>query len=125
MSREDIAQALDEAAEALARAAHALRGSEPDAARASVPASVPAASAAGVPPAPAARPQSTALGMCPVHRVAWTVREGGISKNGKPYRAFWKCSERDENGYCNEKPDPAWAKTHSAEQALTVEDIPF
>ena len=33
MSREQVATALDEAAEALARAAHALRGIEPDAAR--------------------------------------------------------------------------------------------
>jgi hypothetical protein len=116
MSREEVASALDRAAEALAEAAHALRGSEPDAARASVPA---AEGSAPQPSAPAASP----LGVCPTHRIGWTVKEGGISKNGKPYKAFWKCSQRDANGYCDEKPDKSWANTHDPEEALM--DEPF
>ena len=119
MSREAVATALDEAAEALARAAHALRGTEPSATRADVPAG-PAARPEGVLPAPSGQP----LGACPVHRVAWVVKDGGISKNGKPYPAFWKCKERDENGYCDEKPSKAWADSHPIE-VHAVEDVPF
>ncbi len=116
MSREAVASALDEAAEALARAAHALRGLEPSAAGGATVAPSPS-------PAPAAQP-NTALGMCPVHRVAWVVKDGGISKAGKPYPPFWKCKERDENGYCNEKPSKAWADSHPIE-VHAVEDVPF
>lgn len=57
-------------------------------------------------------PKQAALGVCPAHRTAWTVKAGGISKNGKPYRAFWKCSGKTEDGYCNEKPTKAWADSH-------------
>ena len=63
-----------------------------------------------LPSAPA--PMNSALGVCPVHHVSWTVKAGGISKNGKPYRAFWKCAIRDDEGYCNEKPTKAWADSH-------------
>ena len=129
MSREAVATALDEAAEALARAAHALRGMEP-ASREAVPAPSGAAVAGGggvpqvnPPPAPAPAP-TTALGMCPIHRVAWVVKDGGISKNGKPYKAFWKCKERDENGYCNERPTKAWADSHPI-PVRAVEEVPF
>lgn len=71
MSRERLANAFDTAAEALAALAHELRGTEPEAARASVPAS-PAVSAAGAaPPAPAAHLDESAFTMCPAHNVAW------------------------------------------------------
>ena len=61
----------------------------------------------------AAEPPSTALGACPAHRTAWTVKAGGISKNGKPYNAFWKCSGKNDDGtYCKEKPVKAWADSH-------------
>ena len=65
-------------------------------------------------PAPQAaeKPHNAALGMCPAHRTAWTIKAGGISKNGKPYKAFWKCSGKTEDGYCNEKPSKAWADSH-------------
>jgi hypothetical protein len=63
-------------------------------------------------PRAAEKPQNTALGACPVHRTGWTVKAGGISKNGKPYKAFWKCSGKTEDGYCNEKPTKAWADSH-------------
>lgn len=52
------------------------------------------------------------LGICPVHGTRWTVKEAGVSKAGKPFRAFWKCAERDDNGYCNEKPQRIWQDTH-------------
>jgi hypothetical protein len=43
---------------------------------------------------------------CPVHHVAMTWRNGGISKTtGKPYQGFFSCPERNENGeYCRAKP---------------------
>lgn len=94
---------------------------EPDA-RASVPPSVP--TGAAVAEAGDSPPASAPLGACPVHHVAWVVKDGGISKNGKPYPAFWKCKERDEQGYCNEKPSKAWADSHPI-QVHAVEDVPF
>ena len=128
MTREAVASALDEAAEALARAAHALRGMEPSAARADVQDRVPsrpAAAEAGVPPAPASAP----LGLCPKHGIPWTVKAGGVSKAGKSYKAFWKCDSKDadeERGYCQQKPEFGWVKTHPPEQSLVSEDeVPF
>ena len=91
-------------------------------ARADVPASVPAGAAAGAEAVPPAA--SAPLGACPVHRVAWVVKDGGISKAGKPYPPFWKCKERDENGYCNEKPSKAWTDSHPIE-VRAVEEVPF
>ncbi len=120
MSREEVASALDRAAEALAEAAHALRASDTP--------SREAASAAGAsaPQAPAARPLqeqhvAAALGVCPVHRTAWTVKAGGISKAGKPYRAFHKCNGKNDDGsYCDQKPVKAWVDTHPI-----TEEVPF
>jgi protein gp37 len=87
-----------------------------------------AATAAGAssPQAPAARPLqeqhvAAALGVCPVHRTAWTVKAGGISKAGKPYRAFHKCNGKNDDGsYCDQKPVKAWVDTHPI-----VEEVPF
>lgn len=67
------------------------------------------------PPAPRAveTPVQSALGACPAHRTAWTVKAGGISKNGKPYPPFWKCSGKNDDGtYCDLKPTPGWSKAH-------------
>lgn len=65
--------------------------------------------------------QDTVLGECPVHFRAWTVKEGGISKNGKSYTAFWKCNGKNDDGsYCNKKPTPGWVKTHDPEKALAA-----
>ena len=120
MSRDDIANALDKAADALAEAAHALRASDTPSSEAA------AAAGASAPQAPAARPiqeqhVAAALGVCPAHRTAWTVKQGGTSKNGKPYRAFWKCSGKNDDGsYCNLKPVKAWADTHPI-----PEEVPF
>ena len=125
MSRESVADALDRAAEAIAQAAHELRGTTQSEAGASAP---PA-------PAPAAPRQDTALGYCPVHGVPWAVQKGGISKRtNKPYKAFWKCKEKDGDNYCDEKPIPVWADTHPAEepappqrqpQREDADDVPF
>jgi hypothetical protein len=55
----------------------------------------------------------TALGVCPVHGKPWTTAKAGVSKKtGKPYAAFWKCSEKDGDKFCNEKPMRVWADTH-------------
>src|SRR5688500_4410949 len=114
MSRERLANAFDKAAEAMAELVLELRASDSPSREAAAQEAgsappAPAARAAGaVPPAPAA----SALGKCPIHDVAWTVKQAGISKNGKPYPAFWKCSERDEDGYCKERPTAAWANSH-------------
>ena len=121
MSREDIAQALDEAAEALARAAHAMRGSEPDAARASVPASGgtagPAASAAGVPPpAPAARPIQT--DRCPKHGVPWEHGQYGEYCKQMTDDPAWGKAKTDRDGnpvlWCKITPKnaPDWVRVH-------------
>ena len=127
MSRESVADALDRAAEAIAQAAHELRGTDQ-----------PSAGSAHPAPAQTSRPaagQDSALGKCPVHGVAWSVQPGGISKRtNKRYSAFWKCKEKDGDNYCNEKPVQVWADTHPAEepaqpqrqpQREDTDDIPF
>jgi hypothetical protein len=64
-------------------------------------------------PQAAETPSAAPLGACPAHRTAWTVKAGGISKNGKPYPPFWKCSGKNDDGsYCNLKPEPGWSKAH-------------
>lgn len=68
-----------------------------------------------------ARQQEAVLSECPVHFKPWTVKEGGISKNGKPYSAFWKCNGKNQDGsYCSKKPTPAWVKSHPPENALVA-----
>jgi hypothetical protein len=64
-------------------------------------------------PRSAPAPSGDALGLCPVHRTAWTVKAGGVSKAGKPYSAFWKCSGKNsDNTYCDQKPVKVWADSH-------------
>jgi hypothetical protein len=64
-------------------------------------------------PRSAPAPAGDALGLCPVHRTAWTVKAGGVSKAGKPYSAFWKCSGKNsDNTYCDQKPVKVWADSH-------------
>jgi hypothetical protein len=60
----------------------------------------------------APEPPGDALGLCPVHRTAWTVKAGGVSKAGKPYPAFWRCAGKDANGYCDKRPNLAWTNAH-------------
>lgn len=125
MSRERLAQAFDKAAEAMVELALEIRASDTPSREAAVPESVPAASAAGAPPSPAAPPiqqqhVNTALGVCPVHRTAWSVKDAGIGKNGKPYKAFWKCGGKTDGVYCNQKPVKAWQDSHPI-----TEEVPF
>lgn len=69
-------------------------------------------------PRPPLKPQVDAgLGLCPVHGVPWTVKEAGVSKAGKKYRAFWKCAVKDEDGFCDERPQPIWQDAHPADAA--------
>jgi hypothetical protein len=64
-------------------------------------------------PRSAPAPSGDPLGLCPVHRTAWTVKAGGVSKAGKPYQAFWKCSGKNsDNTYCDQKPVKVWADSH-------------
>jgi hypothetical protein len=111
MSRERLANAFDAAAEALAQLALELRGTDSPVARAGVGSEVEGATATP-PPSSASDPLTTVLGQCPDHQTAWTVKAGGISKNGKPYPAFWRCNERTDGEYCQKRPTPAWDKSH-------------
>ena len=116
MSRERLATAYDNLAEAYAAVALELRGTD------SPEREVPPR------PAPAPAQPNTALGKCPKHGIPWTVKEGGVSKAGKSYGPFWKCNEKDaseERGYCAQKPDYGWVKTHPPERALMDEEPPF
>jgi hypothetical protein len=66
---------------------------------------------------------SNVLSKCPKHDRAWTVKPGGVSKAGKPYAAFWKCSAKDtetRSGYCEKKPVKAWTDAHPAEAAAAA-----
>ena len=92
---------------------------EPASAREAVPSGVPAGLAAGAAGPPPAAPDTlaTILSECPDHQVPWTVKEGGISRNGKSYPAFWRCTEKTDGEYCQKRPTEAWAKSHPAERA--------
>ena len=58
------------------------------------------------------------LGRCPAHDRPWSVKAAGVSKNGKPYSAFWKCDGKEPDGtFCNRKPVKAWADAHPAAAA--------
>jgi hypothetical protein len=117
MSREEVASALDRAAEALAEAAHALRAIEPPAASAGVPDSLPAASAAGDVPAPAARlpqrpPQDeSAFTECPAHHKAWIEGRYGKYCPAHSDDPDWS----NDKGYCRVTPRSAaaWLRKHA------------
>jgi len=48
-------------------------------------------------------------GECPTHKVPWTKKPGGVSKTtNKPYEPFYACSQRDESGWCKQKPKISW-----------------
>jgi hypothetical protein len=117
MSREEVASALDRAAEALAEAAHALRAIEPPAASAGVPDSLPAASAGGDVPAPAARlpqrpPQDeSAFTECPAHHKAWIEGRYGKYCPAHSDDPDWS----NDKGYCRVTPRSAaaWLRKHA------------
>lgn len=120
MSRERLAAAYEALAEAYGQVAHELRSNDSAPVRADVPAAGVSAPTAPAPADTQAAHVNAALGVCPTHRTAWTVKQGGISKAGKPYSAFWKCSQKDADGYCPQKPVKAWTDSHPI-----AEDVPF
>jgi hypothetical protein len=63
---------------------------------------------------PRLKPQVDAgLGKCPTHGTAWTVKAGGMStRTNKPFDAFYKCSEKDGDVWCTQKPQKIWRDTH-------------
>lgn len=67
---------------------------------------------------PRLKPQVDAgLGLCPVHGTPWIIKPAGVSKAGKRYSAFYKCAERDADGFCNEKPQQIWQDSHPIREA--------
>jgi hypothetical protein len=114
MSRDTVADALDRAAEALAQAAHELRGTEPSVARADVPAAgdVPPA------PAPAANPGLHPQMECPKHHVAWEPGNFGPYCKQITDDPAWGKAKTDRDGnpvlWCKLTPKnaPDWLKVH-------------
>ena len=48
-------------------------------------------------------------GECPTHKAPWSKKPGGVSKTtNKPYEPFYACSQRDESGWCKQKPKISW-----------------
>lgn len=46
--------------------------------------------------------------LCGIHQTEMKYKGDGISKAGKPYKGFWSCGVKDEQGnWCNFKPAPA------------------
>ena len=109
MSRERLADAFDNAAEALAQLAIELRGTDSGVARAPEPASLPAAAPAGVvPPAPAGE---SAFTMCPAHNVVWL--DGKFGKYC-PAQSDDFPDWANDKGYCRVTPKNAgaWLAKH-------------
>jgi len=102
-------------AEATAQVAHELRGIDSPVARTGVESGAEGATARPPSPSSAPDPLSVVLSQCPDHQVAWTVKDGGIGRNGQPYPAFWRCNERTDGEYCKKRPTAAWAKSHPIE----------
>jgi hypothetical protein len=123
MTRDTVADALDRAAEALAQAAHELRGTtQPE--------------AGDVPPAPAPaarlprreRSTESAFTECPAHRQPFQDGRYGpyCTAQGEPDGNWF-----NDKGYCRVTPKSAgaWLKQHpqgsTAPAPQDVDDIPF
>jgi hypothetical protein len=55
----------------------------------------------------AQKPDATVLQApdCPVHGTPMKLHPAGVSKAGKPYKAFWSCGQKNADGtWCNAKP---------------------
>jgi hypothetical protein len=119
-NRDKIANALREFGQAAYELADALLDQPATAApEAGSAHPAPADDLPDLPSEPAAKSRDQVFAECPVHFKPWTVKEGGISKAGKPYKAFWKCNGTNSDGtYCNKKPDASWVRAHDPEQAL-------
>ena len=68
----------------------------------------------GAPPLPEVRAShvETVLSQCPDHQRPWTIKAGGIGRNGKPYSAFWRCAAKNGDTWCAKKPVKAWVDSH-------------
>jgi len=62
----------------------------------------------------------TVLGQCPDHQRPWTVKPGGISRNGKPYSSFWRCAMKNGDTWCEKKPVKAWVDSHPIEEGAAA-----
>ena len=125
MSRESVADALDRAAEAIAQAAHELRGTSQSEAGASAP---PAPAPAAPLPAKRTAPATGTYAKCPAHAKDWTpskFADGPGYCTAKSDEQGWS-----KNGYCNinERSAIAWVAQHPPslpKQAEDVDDVPF
>ena len=131
MSRESVADALDRAAEAIAQAAHELRGTEQPEAGV-VPPSAPAPAA---PLPPKRQLEESAFTECPAHRQPFKEGKFGLfcsghEPEGVPHDGGWY----NDKGYCRVTPKSAgaWLKQHPngpvqgpVEQPEDVDDLPF
>lgn len=119
MSRDRLANAFDKAAEAFAELALELRANEPEAARASVAASVPT----GAPVAPAGGPPPSSAGAvntgeCPKHRTPWEPGNFGPYCKQMTDDPAWGKAKTDRDGnpvlWCKITPKnaPDWVRVH-------------
>jgi hypothetical protein len=136
MTRDTVADALDRAAEALAQAAHELRGTTQPEAGDVPPAPDPAARYNVVERAekhdgarlPQRKPQESAFTECPAHRQPFKSGQYGdyCSAKGEPDGNWF-----NDKGYCRVTPKSAgaWLKQHpqgsTAPAPQDVDDIPF
>ena len=124
MTREAIADALDRAAEALAQAAHEMRGVDQPAAGASAP----PAPAPAAPLPPKRQAPESAFTECPAHRKPFEDGRYGpyCTGKGEPDGNWY-----NDKGYCRVTPKSAgaWLKQHPkgapAPASQDVDDIPF
>ena len=126
MSRDTVADALDRAAEALAQAAHELRGTSQPAAEGASPASVPPRSQGSSAPA---APTGQKFTECPKHHKAFTPSKNPewpsycASRSDEP--APWS----NDKGYCriNSKNAGDWLAVQKAAQPAMDDDseLPF
>jgi hypothetical protein len=122
MTRDTVADALDRAAEALAQAAHELRGTTQPEAGDVPPAPAPAARL------PQRKPQESSFTECPAHRQPFQDGRYGpyCSAKGEPDGNWF-----NDKGYCRVTPKSAgaWLKQHPqgapAPAPQDVDDIPF
>ena len=114
-----LADAHYQAADELGELAASVAIEQPGAEAVPPVASAPADDLPPMAGEPVAKSRDQLYAECPDHQRPWTVKEGGISKAGKPYKAFWKCNGTNPDGtYCNKKPDASWVRAHDPEQAL-------
>ena len=130
MSRESVADALDRAAEAIAQAAHELRGTDQPAAGSDVPPQRVPAPAAPLPPKRTA-PDTSGITVCPAHNKPFEDgRFGPYCKSRGPEDEALDPNWYNDKGYCRVTPKSAgaWLKQHPNRPApapLDDDSLPF